>query len=234
MLKDYFGGKELNTKLNPDEAVAYGATIEAAICMEKFSEDITLLDVCPFSLGVGIEKKEYFDKYGLYMRKIINKGTRLPCRTSQIFHPVHDNPGYLTIQIFEGDNKFVKDNYLLGKFKLIDIPNKKKEEINIEISFELDEDSILTVTAVIKENNCTNSIVIVNDKGGLSKNEIEEAKKNEKFETALSLNENLGPAMVFERNYKNEISEFIKAINNTTDALEQLYYLQKLKNSIEK
>ena len=233
MLKDFFGGKELNTKLNPDEAVAYGATIEAAICMEKFSEDITLLDVCPFSLGVGIEKKEYFDKYGLYMRKIINKGTRLPCRTSQIFHPVHDNPGYLTIQIFEGDNKFVKDNYLLGKFKLIDIPNKKKEEINIEISFELDEDSILTVSAVIKENNCTNSIVIKNDKGGLSKNEIEEAKDNNMKESSLNKGGNLPPGIIVERNYKKEINELMKKINNSSDTLDQLIYLQQLKNSIE-
>ena len=232
MLKEFFNEKELNTKLNPDESVAYGATIEAAICMGNYCEDVTLSDVCPFSLGVAIEKKEYYQKNGLYMRKIIEKGSNLPCRTSQIFNPAHDNSDFLVIQIYEGDNKFVKDNFPLGKFKLLNIPKKKKEEINIEVTFELDEDSILTVTAVIKENNCTNSIVIKNDKGGLSKNEIEEAKKNQNLET--SSNDNLGPAMVFDRNYKNEINEFVKSINNTTDALDQLYYLQKLKTSIEK
>ena len=231
MLKEFFNGKELNTKLNPDESVAYGATIEAAIYMGNYCEDVTLLDVCPFSLGVAIEKKEYYEEHGLYMRKIIKKGSSLPLRTSQIFHPAHDNSNSLVIQIYEGDNDFVKDNYPLGKFKLLDIPKKKKEDINIEVTFELDEDSILTVTAVIKENNCTNSIVIKNDKGGLSKNEIEEAKK---IQTSESNSGNLGPAMVFERNYKSEINELIKSINNSTDAIDQLFYLQKLKNSIEK
>ena len=231
MLKEFFNGKELNTKLNPDESVAYGATIEAAICMGNYCEDITLLDVCPFSLGVAVEDKEYNEKHGLCMEKIIEKGSSLPCKINKIFQPAHDNADYLLIQIYEGDNIFVKDNYPLGTFKLLDIPKKKREDINIEISFELDEDSILTVTAVIKENNCTNSIVIKNDKGGLSKNEIEEAKRNQQCE---ELNENLGPAMVIERNYKNEINELIKAINNSTDALDQLYFLQKIKNSIEK
>ena len=78
----------------------------------------------------------------------------MPCRVSKIFHPAHDNSEYLDIKIYEGDNKFVKNNFPLGKFRLLDVPKKKKLEINIEISFELDEDSILTVTAVIKENNC--------------------------------------------------------------------------------
>ena len=170
MLRDFFG-KDINIRLNPDDAVAYGATIEAAILMGDYTEDITLLDVCPFSLGVAIEKKELYDEYGLYMRKIINKGTKLPCKKSQIFHPAYNNSNNLKIQIYEGDFKYVKDNYPLGNFELLDIPKKKKDEINILVTFDLDEDSILTVTAIIEENNCTNSIVIKNDKGGLSKNE---------------------------------------------------------------
>ena len=165
------------------------------------------------------------------MRKVIEKGSSLPCKVSQIFHPAHDNSNCLIVQIYEGDNMLVKDNYPLGKFQLIDIPKINREDINIEISFELDEDSILTVSAIIKENNCTNSIVIKNDKGGLSKNEIMEAKKNQQTEP---LNENLGPAMIIERNYKKEINELTKEINNSIDALDQLFYLQKLKNSIEK
>ena len=142
MLKEFFDGKELNTKLNPDESVAYGATIEAAICMGNYCEDITLSDVCPFSLGVAIRKKEYFERNDLFMGKIIEKGSKLPCRVSHNFHPAQDNSKSLEIQIYEGDNLFVKDNFPLGKFKLLDVPKKKKEEINIEISFELDEDSI--------------------------------------------------------------------------------------------
>ena len=116
MLKDFFG-KDINIRLNPDEAVAYGATIEAAILMGDYTEDITLLDVCPFSLGVAIEKKELYDEYGLYMRKIINKGTKLPCKKSQIFHPAYNNSNNLKIQIYEGDFKYVKDNYPLGNFE---------------------------------------------------------------------------------------------------------------------
>lgn len=109
ILTNFFNGKNLNKKLNPDEAVAYGATIEAAILMGEYSEDITLLDVCPFSLGVAIEKEEYFNDYGLFMRKIINKGSSLPCKVNQIFHPAHENSTSLEIQIYEGDKKFVKD-----------------------------------------------------------------------------------------------------------------------------
>ena len=96
ILKEFFG-KDLNKRLNPDESVAYGATLEAAIIMGNYSEDVTLLDVCPFSLGVAIEKKEYYDESGLYMRKVINKGTKLPCRISQNFHPAHENSNNLTI-----------------------------------------------------------------------------------------------------------------------------------------
>ena len=199
--------------------------------MGKYAEDITLLDVCPFSLGVGIEKEQYYDKYGLYMRKVINKGTKLPCKINQIFHPAHENSTSLTIQIYEGDNKFVKDNYPLGKFELLDIPKKKKDEINIDVTFELDEDSILTVTAVIKENNYSNSLTIKNDKGGLSKNEIEKAKLKQKTET---IEDNFGPGIVMERNYKNEIHELINQINNSVNPNTQYFYLHNLKYTIEK
>ena len=229
MLKGFFG-KDVNNRLNPDEAVAYGATIEAAILMGDYTEDITLLDVCPFSLGVAIEKKELYDEYGLYMRKIINKGTKLPCKKSQIFHPAYNNSNNLKIQIYEGDFKYVKDNYPLGNFELLDIPKKKKDEINILVTFDLDEDSILTVTAIIEENNCTNSIVIKNDKGGLSKNEIENAKIKQQNEI---VGENLGPAMSIERNYKSDINKLINIINKAINPIEQFYHLQNLKNNIE-
>ena len=118
----------------------------------------------------------------------------------------------------------------MGKFDLLDIPKKKKDEINIEVTFELDEDSILTVNAVIKENNCNNSIVIKNDKGGLSKNEILNAKIKQENE---KIGENLGPAMTIERNYKKEINKYINLINNSFKQIEQLYYLNKLGKIVE-
>jgi molecular chaperone DnaK (HSP70) len=231
ILKDYFNGKELNRKLNPDEAVAYGATIQAAISMGNYKNDITLLDVCPFSLGVAFREEKYYNENGLSMKTIIKKGTSLPCRkTVEKFHPANNYCTSILIQIYEGENRFVKDNYLLGKFELINIPKKKRDEINIEVTFELDEDSILTVKAMVKENNISNSIVIKNDKGGLSKNEIEEAKQRQEKETCTG---DLPPATILEKNYKKEINELIEKINNTLNKEDQLHYLQQLSSTIE-
>ena len=231
ILKDYFNGKELNTKLNPDEAVAYGATIQAAISMGDYKDDVTLLDVCPFSLGVAFREEKYYNENGLSMKTIIKKGTSLPCRaTVEKFHPAQNYCTSILIQIYEGENKFVKDNYLLGKFELINLPKKKRDEINIEVTFELDEDSILTVKAMVKDNNISNSIVIKNDKGGLSKNEIEEAKERQERETCAG---DMPPATILEKNYKKEINELITKINNTLDNFDQLFYLQKLSSTIE-
>ena len=230
ILKEYFNKNELNNKLNPDEAVAYGATIEAAMEMGKFAEDVTLLDVCPFSLGVATREEKYYKENGLTMTKIIEKGTKLPIKKTKKFMPAFDFSNSLLIEIFEGENKFANDNYPLGKFKLMDIPYKKKEEVNIDITFELDENSILTVTGIIKENNCSNSIVIKNDKGGLSKNEIEEAKIKNYNETK---GDDLEPAMIIERNYKKEISYLMDKINSEIDLKELYGHLINLKSTIE-
>ena len=231
ILKEYFMEEELNKKLNPDEAVAYGATIQAAIAMGNYKDDVTLLDVCPFSLGVAVRDEKYYKDNGLCMQNLINKGTSLPCRiTNNRFHPACDNATSILIKIYEGENKFVRDNYLLGKFELVNLPKKKSKDINIEVTFELDEDNILTVTAIVKENNISNSIVIKNDKGGLSRNEIEEAKERQERETCLG---NLPPAIMLEKNYKKEINELITKINNSLDSDEQLNNLKKLSSSIE-
>jgi len=231
ILKEYFMEKELNKKLNPDEAVAYGATIQAAISMGNYKDDITLLDVCPFSLGIGVREEKYYKENGLLMRNIIKKGTSLPCRiTQEKFHPAQDNATSIQIEIYEGENKFVKENYLLGKFKLLNLPKKKSKDINIDVTFHLDEDNILTVTAVVKENNISNSIMIKNDKGGLSRNEIEEAKQRQEKEASLG---NLPPAIMLEKNYKKEINELIIKINNSLKSDEQLSDLKKLSSSIE-
>ena len=231
IIKEFFGKKELNQKLNPDEAVAYGATIQAAISMGIYKDDVTLLDVCPFSLGIAVEEKKFYKDYGLSMRNIIKKGTSLPCRvTVEKFHPSHDNTPLITIQIYEGENIFVRDNFLLGKFKLLNLPKKNKKDIDIHITFELDEDNILTVTAEVKENNLSNSIVIKNDKGGLSRNEIEEAKQRQEKETSQG---NMPPAIILEKNYKKLMKELILKINNSLDSNEQFNYLKNLSSTIE-
>ena len=198
--------------------------------MGKYSEDITLLDVCPFSLGIGIEETKFYKDFGLSMDKIINKGSKLPFKIIKNYKPVQDYQKSVLIQVFEGENKFVKDNYPLGNFELLNLPHKKKDDIKINIIFELDENSILTVTGIVKENNIENSIVIKNDKGGLSRNEIENAKI--KYENK-ELCHDLAPEITVERNYKNEMNELINKINNTLESEEQFNYLIKLENTIE-
>ena len=230
LLQDFFDGKQLNKKLNPVEAVAYGATIEAAMEMGEYAEDITLLDVCPFSLGVAVQKEETYKDFGLQMDKVINKGSKLPLKIIKNYLPAEDYQSSVLIQVFEGENKFVKDNYPLGNFELLDLPKKKKKEIHIDIIFELDENSILTVTGKIRENNNENSIVIKNDKGGLSRNEIENAKlKLENEEIANDLE----PALALERNYKYEMNDLINKIDNCNDPDIQFDLFKKLENTLE-
>lgn len=113
--------------MNPDEAVAYGATIEAAMEMGLYAKDVTLLDVCPFSLGVAETDEKTLKKNGCLMKKIINKGSTLPYKVVQRFNPVGEYP--VLIKVYEGENTFVKDNYFLGSFYLYDIPNKKKMKL---------------------------------------------------------------------------------------------------------
>ena len=231
MLKEFFNGKEPNKRLNPDEAVAYGATIEAAIQMGDYAEDVVLLDVCPFSLGIAVVDSNNIDDPDLLMSKVINKGTKLPCKKVQYFQPAHDYAKKLLFQVYEGENKYIKNNYPLGKFKLKGLPHKKKEDVHLDVTFELDEDSILTVTAVDRDNKSnSNSIVIKNDKGGLSRNEIETAIKKHEEET---LGKDLEPALAIEKNYKSEILKLINKVNTLTDQEEQYSCLQLLQQSIE-
>ena len=231
ILKEFFYGKELNKKLNPDEAVAYGATIEAAIQMGEYAEDVVLLDVCPFSLGIAVVDPKDVDSPNMLMSKVIKKGSKLPCKKIDYFQPARDYAKSLLFQVYEGESKYIKNNYPLGKFILNNLPHKKKNDVHLEVTFELDEDSILTVTAVDKDNKTnSNSIVIKNDKGGLSRNEIENAIKKQEDET---IGRDLEPALVLERNYKNEINKLFNKVNNLTDQHEQYSCLQLLQKCLE-
>ena len=159
MLKEFFNGKELNKKLNPDEAVAYGATIEAALQMGEYAEDVVLLDVCPFSLGIAVHNIKNENK--MLMAEVIKKGTKLPCKKMRIFHPAEDYQTNILFQVFEGENKYVEDNYLLGKFRISNLPKKKSNEVSVEVTFELDEDSILTVTGIEKDNKSNSNSIFI-------------------------------------------------------------------------